>query len=837
MEKMNELDIVELKKELERLKEREKEYSEIFENAVEGIFKTSIDGKLLQINPALAYMFGYDSPAEMMSNVLDLQNQLYVHASKREEFQRILAKEGKIKGFQTQMYSKEKKHIWISLNAKAIKAKDGKILYYQGTAENITEIKELQKKNAQQEKQHKGIIEAIHEGILTIDEKGIINFVNTQLSQMLGLPFEEIVGHHWNYFVEDDWKEYCEDLIKKQSVSPQEKKYFEFLGKDKKRVFANLSLSSLFDDEDNYKGLIIFIADITKQRQMLDSLLNIEKKFRNIFENINEGIFHSFLDGSQILVNPAFAYIFGYNSPDELNLKVKDIATQIYANPEDRIFITNILRKEGEVKNYEFECQKKDGQRIWVSMNARAVKDEQGNLQGFEGSLQDVTSSREYEKNLKLEINRFKILYDLALRMSYGKSLKDILDFIVENARKLFDSDISYIVLADKNKEIIFMSNYSGINTEELKHLSFPLGTGVAGEVMNKKEPFIMDDYKNYFDLSPSVKDIVDKEKLVGGMVVPIQTNKESFGALFIANRIQKKYSKDDLDTLLLLGNLAAIEIVRNDFEKGLKRSEEKFAKAFTCSADIMVISILNSGKFIEFNSAAEEVFGYTREELLGNTVFQTNLWNNFKDRNVLLKKLESSGSVRGFEVKLVKKSGEIFDASVSAEKIMLDNEYCILASIRDISEKKKAIESLRLSNEAFEKKNIALKELIENIELNKKEEKEKIQLNVEKLIFPVLSKLERKGSNLDKKYIGLLRDNFNNLTQSFGLKIGVNKLHLSPREIEICNLIKNGLKGKEIAQILNISYASLETHRKNIRKKLKISNKEVNLSVYLQDF
>ncbi len=829
-------DITNLKKSQKISEENEKNYSEIFENAVEGIFKTSVDGKLLQVNPALAQMFEYDSPKEMMANVLDLKKQLYVNGQDREEFKRVLSQEGVIKCFKTQMFTKYKKYIWISLNAKAIKDNDGKILYYQGTAENITEIKELQKKNAQQEKHNKKVIDIIQEGVLIMDEEGIISFVNNQLCQMLGLVEADIVGKHWSYFVEEEWKEYCEDLIKKQKDFPQQKKYFEFLGKDKKRVFANLSLSSLMDDDENYRGLIVFIVDITKQRQIVDSLLDAEKKYRNIFENINEGLFQSFLDGSQILVNPAFANIFGYNSPEELNMRVTDIARQIYANSNDRDLVTGILKKEGEVKNFEFECKRKDGQKIWVSMNARAVKDEQGTLKCFEGSVQDITLKKEYERSLTLQVNRFKFLYELSLSMSYRKSLKEILDFIVEKACKLLESDVSYIVLADKNKEKISISNYFGVNTEEFKKLTFSYDTGIAGMVMKKREGFLIEN-ECQSRLSPTVKFLVEKEGLVGGMVVPIQTDNESFGALFVVDRVKKNYSQKELDMLLLLGNLAAVEILRSKFEGELKKSEDKFSKTFHCSADAIVISSFEGGRFIDFNPAASEIFGYTREELIGNTVFQSKVWKNISDRAVLLNKIKLYDSVRGFETKFAKKNGEIVDVSISAEKIILDNEHCLLSTIRDVSEKKKTIEALHMSNEACEKKNIALKELIETIELNKKEEKEKIQLNVEKLILPILSKLERKGSNFDKKYIELLRNNLNNLTQSFGLKIGVNKLHLSPREIEICNLIKDGIKGKEISKILNISYASLETHRKNIRRKLGISNKEINLSVYLQDF
>lgn len=152
----------------------------------------------------------------------------------------------------------------------------------------------------------------------------------------------------------------------------------------------------------------------------------------------------------------------------------------------------------------------------------------------------------------------------------------------------------------------------------------------------------------------------------------------------------------------------------------------------------------------------------------------------------------------------------------------------CYIAIQRDITKRKEA-------EQAIENKNVALKEIIEQIEIEKKGIKEDVMLNVEEVLLPALKKLRRKGTALDRKYIEVLEQNIKSLTSSFGRHVSQKRHRLSPREVEIANLIKSGVSSKEICVMLNISFKTVETHRNKIRKKLDILNKDINLTTYLQ--
>jgi len=138
----------------------------------------------------------------------------------------------------------------------------------------------------------------------------------------------------------------------------------------------------------------------------------------------------------------------------------------------------------------------------------------------------------------------------------------------------------------------------------------------------------------------------------------------------------------------------------------------------------------------------------------------------------------------------------------------------------------------LRKSEQDLKDKNIVLKELLIQIELEKKQTKDDIMSNVENFIMPSVDKLRLKGRS--KKQIDQLRKTIEDLTSSFGRKITDNRKKLSPREMEVCNMVKNGLANKEIADLLSIAVHTIEAHRRMARKKLGLANKDINLNTHL---
>ncbi len=116
----------------------EQRYRGIFDHAIEGIFQTSVDGRFLGANPALARIYGYASPVELQRGMHDIGRQLYVQAGRRAEFLADVARDGKVSNFESQVYRKDGSIIWISENAVAVRDDGGRLLYYEGFVVDIT---------------------------------------------------------------------------------------------------------------------------------------------------------------------------------------------------------------------------------------------------------------------------------------------------------------------------------------------------------------------------------------------------------------------------------------------------------------------------------------------------------------------------------------------------------------------------------------------------------------------------------------------------------------------------------------------------------------------------
>lgn len=146
--------------------------------------------------------------------------------------------------------------------------------------------------------------------------------------------------------------------------------------------------------------------------QKNEDLRIAEENYRSIFENALEGIFQSSPEGHYINVNPALAKIYGYDSPQDMINSVTNIGRQLYVDPKRRSEFRDLLRQQGMIKNYEYECYCKDGQIIWNQVDARVVKDKQGEILYYEGIVQDITERKQREAKLQQQLEELQIEID-----------------------------------------------------------------------------------------------------------------------------------------------------------------------------------------------------------------------------------------------------------------------------------------------------------------------------------------------------------------------------------------------------------------------------------------
>jgi len=188
-------------------------------------------------------------------------------------------------------------------------------------------------------------------------------------------------------------------------------------------------------------------------------------------------------------------------------------------------------------------------------------------------------------------------------------------------------------------------------------------------------------------------------------------------------------------------------------------------------------------------------------------------------------------------------------DCSPNSRTVFLEDEKKLLKAIAtllgNIIEKKEAemllkrtTDELRKQTVELENKNIALKEIVSQIGLEKKALRNQMRLNIELAVLPLLNKMQNPNipSESRQSYLRVVRQNLEDISSAFTRTVIQDRVRLSPRELEICNLIKNNLSNKEIAVLLQISLLTVERHRHNVRKKLGIDNRKINLATLLSN-
>lgn len=158
-------------------------------------------------------------------------------------------------------------------------------------------------------------------------------------------------------------------------------------------------------DEDGHAVIEGFIEDITARRTTLMALADAEQRYRHIFEHASEGIFQSSRAGGYLAANRALARMYGYASPDELIADLSDLDRRLYVDDTRRAVFCQLMESQGKVENFESEVFRRDGTRIWISENARTVRDSQGRILCYEGTVQDITERRRYQEALERQAN------------------------------------------------------------------------------------------------------------------------------------------------------------------------------------------------------------------------------------------------------------------------------------------------------------------------------------------------------------------------------------------------------------------------------------------------
>jgi PAS domain S-box-containing protein len=290
------------------------------------------------------------------------------------------------------------------------------------------------------------------------------------------------------------------------------------------------------------------------------------------------------------------------------------------------------------------------------------------------------------------------------------------------------------------------------------------------------------------------------------------------------------------VDKQKIIASFIDISLLRNT-EKALKESEEKYRSIFENAIE-GIFQVSTDGKVLNANPAFARILGYRSPNHVVRSVndMAYDVYADSAQRSELQRSLEKEKkAVNNFEIQCRRPDGTRIWVNLNM-RIVKDSEGKVLfyeGTLVDITERKRMQEDLENKSNSLEETNAALRVLLKHREKDNTELEEKILSNIKELVLPYVEKL-RTSPSQDRVIVDIIESNLNSILNPFIRDLTARYANFTPKEIQVADLMKKGKTTKEISQILNLSIRTIDIHRYNIRRKLKITNKKVNLQSYL---
>jgi PAS domain S-box-containing protein len=656
--------------ERKRSEDRAREMNLALAQAMPGIARVNLNGRYIEVNQPYATMLGYE-PSELLGRAweptvhpedLCLAQQAHdqLIANGKAEFEcRAVRKDGSICFTQVLMVQNQ-----LSV---------GGFLGHHCFMRDITERKQSEKALADLNAERTAALRASEEryarataiGKVGVWEWDVLNghyYGDDNLKALFGYASEELSVDpaSWLNLVHPDDRSIARknrDLVR-TGTSDLVHYELRMLKKDGSIVWTDVRGMSVRNSDGQLTHLIGATVDITERKEAEEALRESEERFAKAFRASPHPVgITELATGRCIEVNDACLQLFGFSREEVIGQTTLSLG--IWPKEEDRARLVARLSAGEPVHNLEMSVRTKSGDLRHVLVSSDVAE-----LNGTPCLItvgNDVTDRKRAAEALQRSERDLRTVLD-ALPIGVW--------FTDRNGKPILSNPASEKIWTSA-KEVEWGAGERKW-TESTEHTTGPHRWALS-KVLAQGEPSL----NEIFEL-----DCGDEgRKTILNSAVPVRD-----------------------ETGMVLGAVVLNEDIsdRVQAEEALRISEERFAKAFRASLHPVVISELDSGRVMDANDAAYQLFGYTREDVVERTTLQIGLWHSGEERARYLELLKREGSIRNVEVKLRSKSGEIRQCLLSSELIELNGKQCSVTVGDDITDRKRAESTLKRSEERF---------------------------------------------------------------------------------------------------------------------------------------
>ncbi|MDY7010587.1 MAG: PAS domain S-box protein [Planctomycetota bacterium] len=779
------------KEQMESLRQSESWLRLIMDNTSDGILITEYNPKtdkrrLIMCNDRYVEMSGRSKEELMRSEDL---NEFLRWKKARSGFLRDrLAHGARLEGTASWLRpdGKEDIHEWTSTILKI-----GDKYHVVGIERDITE----RVKDEERLRRLAMIADQAAEGIAVVDLDGTFQFVNMAWARMHGYETgQELVGKHLSVcHTPEQMKTYVNPFNEEVKLNGRHVGESEQMRKDGTTFPSEMIVSLFRDEEGNPIGFLAFAIDITERKQAEEALHASELQYRTTLDSIVDAIHVVGKDLRIILCNSALE-----QWRRQLGLESNPVGLTVF---EAFPFLPESVRDEYHnvfqtgktfIREETFTIDNKK-----YSTEARKIPIlNRGKVIQIITVLRDITGRKQSEEALRDSEETARALLNATLDLVLLIKPDGTILAVNEIAAKRFGKPVSELI----------GENVRDVHQPDIAEQRL----AQSDKVVRTGKPLRFEDEHDGRWLNHSICPVFDLE----GKVVRL--------AIFVSDITDRKKAEDAL---------------RNSEDNLRKRVRElnclyQITEVVNaCGDDIDallqgIVDILPESCRHPKNACARITFG---QKKYATDNFMQSTWNLAAD---ILIAGEKAGVLEVFFLDEKPTTDEIL--FLKEERSLID---AIAARIGRNIERIQAQQRLIAEQSALYEKNVALREVMAGIQDEKKEFSRRVIGNVEKIIMPMLHTLEHELPQGQRKYLNLLRESIEDITLPFADNLSREFASLTPTEIRICNLIRRGIPTKEIADLHHISPATVNKHREHIRRKLRITNKNINLETYLTNY
>jgi PAS domain S-box-containing protein len=635
-------------------------------------------------------------------------------------------------------------------------------------------------------------------GYQSLDENGRFLEVNQAWLDALGYTHEEVIGKSFGDFVHADWSEHFkENFPRFKAIGEVLGVEFEMVKKDGSTILVSFNGKIGLDEKGEFKQTHCILHDITRQRRSEEALRLAKDKAQKYLDIAGVMFLAINAKGEVSLINQKGSKILGYKQEEIIGKNWFDSFLPRGLKDQVKNIFDRLMAGEVDLVEYnENPILTKDNEERIIAWNNTILKDEQGNIIGTLSSGEDITKRKQAEKALSESEKRLKTILD---------SIKSGIVMIDVDTHEIVDANPAAIQMIGATKEEII------------------------GSVCHQ---YICPAEKGACPISDLGQKIDNSERIL------IQANGVETPIIKTATNISINGKEYLLENFIDITEKKKLELQMQDSERRYRTVAD-----FTYDWEYWVAP---DGNYIYISPSCQRITGYSANEFVKNPLLLQKIIHP-EDRDKFLRHLDEihiNDEVCQLEFRIFRRDGEKRWIDHRCQPV-LDPEGINIGrrcTNRDITYQKKIELDLKNQRQMLiektisqEKANETLKAMLDQREIEKKSIEQSMVTNLKRYVFPYLDDLEGQRTGKDVKiFVNIIRTNIEQLISPVSNNLSGVYLKLTPTEIKIADLIRQGNSTKTIAGMLNISISTVEKHRNKIRKKLNLLKKKVNLYTYL---